>query len=79
MIEFGLGANLPMKAGDCLRRASMPGQHFDGDDASHQRVFGLEDLSHPPLADRIDNAIGPQVEANAASQQLLGLPAIKPP
>ena len=40
-------------------------------------MFGLEDLPHPPLADRIDDAVRPQGELGAAVEQLLGLPGVQ--
>ena len=39
----------------------------------------LEDLPHAPLADRIDDPVGAQVELGAAVEQLLGLPGVQQP
>ncbi len=50
------------------------GQHFEGDDAAHRAVFGLEDAAHAAAADLVENAVLPQQKARrAADQEALGL------
>ena len=45
--------------------------------AAHLAVLRLEDLPHPPLADRVDDQIGAEVELRAAVEQLLRLPDVQ--
>ena len=77
MIELRVRPNLAAEVGDRLGRRAAARQHLHGDDAPHDRVFGLEDLAHAALADRVDHVVGAEIELRAAVAQLLDLPGVE--
>ena len=79
MIELGLGANLPAKRGDRRRVHLRLGQHFDRLDAPQQAVLALEHVAHAAVADRVENAVGPERELRPSVAKLLRLPRVEKP
>jgi hypothetical protein len=52
--------------------------HLQGDDATHQNMFGFIDVPHAADAEAVDDAIGSQAQASCATcQHLPGLVARK--
>ena len=77
VVERRLRADLSLEAADRLRGALVPGQDLDRLDAPEHLVGALEDVSHAAAGDRVDHAIGAELELGASLAELVDLPPVE--
>jgi hypothetical protein len=72
-IEFGLHANLALKAGQGFIGDTVEWQNLHGAFAAHDFVHGLEDLTHPTLSYEIGDHVRSKSKLGLSIGQLDGL------
>src|SRR5262245_5175814 len=77
VIELRLSANLTAERLNRPRIHLRLRQHLDRLDPPQQKMLSLEDVPHPAVADRVENAIRPERELRPPVPQLLGLPGVE--